>query len=127
MHGKTLGIVGCGRIGLVVASCANAMGMRVLGYDPVMSKEGFAAAKITQAPKLDQIWKEADFITLHTPLTPETSNLLNDETLAKCKKGVRIVNCARGGIGKSIEIFYPITNLTCESFLKSTNKHYCVH
>ena len=74
--------------------------MRVLGYDPVMSKEGFAANNITQAVKVDQIWKEADFITVHTPLTPETNNLLNDESLAKCKKGVRIINCARGGISK---------------------------
>ena len=76
------------------------MGMRVLGYDPVMSKEGFAANNITQAVKVEQIWNEADFITVHTPLTPETSNLLNDESLAKCKKGVRIINCARGGISK---------------------------
>lgn len=75
-------------------------GMKVLGYDPVMAKEGFAAAGITQAVKVDQIWKDCDFITFHTPLTPETSNLLNDESLAKCKKGVRVVNCARGGIGK---------------------------
>lgn len=98
LFGKTLGIVGCGRIGQVVASCAKAMGMRVIGFDPVMSKEAMATTGIARAEKIEQIWKESDFITLHTPLTPETSNLLNDTTLALCKKGVRIVNCARGGI-----------------------------
>lgn len=100
MYNKTLGIVGCGRIGQVVASCAKTLNMRVIGFDPVMSKEQVAAAGITRVDKLDQIWKESDFITVHTPLTPETSNMLNDDTIALCKKGVRIVNCARGGIGK---------------------------
>ncbi len=75
------------------------MGVRVIGYDPVMSKEAIAAVGITRAEKIEQIWKESDFITVHTPLTPETNNLLNDTTLELCKNGVRIVNCARGGIG----------------------------
>jgi phosphoglycerate dehydrogenase-like enzyme len=99
LDGKTLGIVGCGRIGHVVASCARTMGMRVIGFDPIASKETLAAAGIVKVDKTEQIWREADFISVHTPLTPETSNMLNDETLKMCKKGVRIVNCARGGIG----------------------------
>jgi len=97
LNGKTLGVVGCGRIGQVVASSAQAMGMNVIGYDPVMTNENFRDAGIKKADLAD-IWAKSDFITVHTPLTPETSNLLNDATIAKCKKGVRIINCARGGI-----------------------------
>lgn len=97
MSGKTLGIIGCGRIGQEVANCAKAMGMMVKGYDPVMSVEAFKEAGIDRV-ELESIWKNSDFITVHTPLTPETSNLLNETTLAQCKRGVRIVNCARGGI-----------------------------
>lgn len=97
LHSKTLGIIGCGRIGQVVASCAKSMGMNVIGYDPVMSLEGFADAGIKRAD-LDTIWAKSDFITVHTPLTPETANIVNDASLAKCKKGVQLINCARGGI-----------------------------
>lgn len=71
--------------------------MNVIGYDPVMTNEQFAESGM-QRGDLDDIWALSDFITVHTPLTPETSNLLNDQTIAKCKTGVRIVNCARGGI-----------------------------
>jgi len=97
MSGKTLGIIGCGRIGQEVASCASAMGMEVIGYDPVMGADDFVRASIRIAT-LEDIYRRSDFITVHTPLTPETSNLLNEKTLAQCKPGVRIVNCARGGI-----------------------------
>jgi D-3-phosphoglycerate dehydrogenase len=97
LQGKTIGIVGCGRIGQVVASGAQAIGMTVIGYDPVMSSEGFAEVGITQG-SLDDIWAKCDFITFHTPLTPDTKDLLNDATIAKCKKGVQVINCARGGI-----------------------------
>ena len=84
--GKTLGIIGCGRIGQEVASCASAMGMEVIGYDPVMSPEDFVRASIRSAT-LNDIYRRSDFITVHTPLTPETSNLLNEKTLAQCKPG----------------------------------------
>ena len=97
LNGKTLGIVGCGRIGQVVSQCATAIGMKVIGYDPVMDKEAFKEAGIKQVD-LEEIWSKSDVITVHTPLTPETSNLINDASLAKCKNGVRIINCARGGI-----------------------------
>jgi len=97
MSGKTLGIIGCGRIGQEVANCAREMGMVVKGYDPVMTAEQFAACQLQRAT-LDDIYASADFITVHTPLTPETNNLLNETTLSKCKRGVRIINCARGGI-----------------------------
>jgi len=98
LSGKTLGIIGCGRIGQVVANSAQIMGMNVIGYDPVMSSDTLKELGIAPVDKTDDIWKHSDFITLHTPLTPETNNLLNDETFAKCKTGVRIINCARGGI-----------------------------
>lgn len=65
-----------------------------------MSKEAIEAVGIKRADKVEDIWRESDFITVHTPLTPQTNGLLNDTTLALCKKGVRVVNCARGGISK---------------------------
>jgi D-3-phosphoglycerate dehydrogenase len=97
LSGKTLAIVGCGRIGQVVAEWAQGFSMDVIGYDPAMPKE-VAEAKGITLMELDDIWARADFITLHTPLTPETKDLVNDDSIAKMKKGVIIVNCARGGI-----------------------------
>lgn len=94
---KTLGVVGLGKIGREVASRCQGFGMKVIGYDPVLSSD--VAAKLNiELVSLDEIYRRSDFITLHTPLSKETKGLLNDATLAKCKKGVRIVNCARGGI-----------------------------
>lgn len=97
LHGKVLGVIGCGRIGQVVAQTASVIGMKVLGYDPVMSADNLKELGL-QRVELDEIFAKSDFITVHTPLTPETSNLLNDAAFAKCKHGVRIINCARGGI-----------------------------
>jgi D-3-phosphoglycerate dehydrogenase len=97
LHGKTLGVVGCGRIGQVVASCARGLGMEIIGYDPIMTKETMASHGINFAT-LDDIWAQSDFITVHTPLTDSTRNLINDETINACKDGVYFVNCARGGI-----------------------------
>ena len=95
--GKTLAIVGCGRIGLVVAKWAKALGMRLVGYDPARPAH-IAEEHGIELMSLDSLWPQADFITLHTPLTPDTKDLISDSTLEKCKTGVRIVNCARGGI-----------------------------
>jgi D-3-phosphoglycerate dehydrogenase len=86
MHGKTLGVIGCGRIGQEVAKCAKELGMQVIGYDPVMSAAAFAEAGLQQV-ELSDIWRQSDFITVHTPLTAETKGLLNAETLMQCKKG----------------------------------------
>ena len=97
LSGKTIGIVGCGRIGQVVANCANAIGMNVIGFDPITPAETLLEAGIAKA-SIDEIFAKSDFITLHTPLTSETENLINDTNIAKCKTGVHIVNCARGGI-----------------------------
>ncbi|HHW13745.1 MAG TPA: phosphoglycerate dehydrogenase [Firmicutes bacterium] len=97
LSGKTLGVVGLGRVGGQVAKRALAFGMRVLAYDPYLSAE--RAEKLgVEVATVEQIVAEADFITVHTPLTPETRHLFGPEQFAKMKPGVRIVNCARGGI-----------------------------
>lgn len=95
--GKTLGIIGLGRIGKEVAKRAAAFGMKVMACDPFLSKERAGQLGIELVP-LETLLKNADFITMHTPLTPETKYLLNEESLKKVKKGVRIINCARGGV-----------------------------
>ncbi|ETN81211.1 4-phosphoerythronate dehydrogenase [Necator americanus] len=97
IFGRTLAILGLGRIGSEVATRLRAFGMRVVGYDPLLTKEQ-AAAKNIELLSLEEIWPQADFITVHVPLIPETENLINAETLNKCKKGVKIINVARGGI-----------------------------
>ncbi|XP_034042329.1 D-3-phosphoglycerate dehydrogenase [Thalassophryne amazonica] len=97
LYGKTLGIIGLGRIGKEVASRMQSFGMKTIGYDPITPSEVSASWGVEHMP-LDQLWPQCDYITVHTPLMPSTLGLLNDETFAKCKKGVKVVNCARGGI-----------------------------
>ena len=97
LNGKTLGIVGFGRIGREVAKRALAFNMKLMVFDPFISKEAVKEWPV-EFVDFPALIKEADFITFHTPLTNETKNLLNAETFKLCKKGVRIVNCARGGI-----------------------------
>jgi D-3-phosphoglycerate dehydrogenase len=95
--GKTLGIIGMGRIGRSVAQKARAFGMSVLAYDPYVSEDEIIAARAVPAP-LDELRRTADYITLHVPLTQETRNLVDDIFLARVKAGVRILNLARGGV-----------------------------
>ena len=96
INGKTLGIVGMGRIGTEVARRMRAMGMNILACDPFLTED--KAAKLgVRLVTLEELLANADFITFHTPLTKETKGLLNAETLKQTKPGVRIVNCARGG------------------------------
>ncbi len=97
LRGKIIGIIGLGNIGQVMAHRSLAFGMRVLGHDPFISKEMAEGIGIELAT-LDKIWAESDYITVHTPLNDSTRHLINARTLAKCKDGVRILNCARGGI-----------------------------
>ncbi|HEY9643149.1 MAG TPA: phosphoglycerate dehydrogenase [Coleofasciculaceae cyanobacterium] len=97
VYKKTLGILGLGKIGAHVATIARAMGMRLLAYDPFLSNER-AEQLGCQLVELDFLFREADYITLHLPKTPETYHLINAEALAKMKPTVRIINCARGGI-----------------------------
>ncbi|VDO89648.1 unnamed protein product [Heligmosomoides polygyrus] len=116
IFGRTLAVLGVGRIGREVASRLRAFGMRVIGYDPMLAKEAAAELDI-ELFSLKEIWPQADFITVHVPLLAETTNLIDAEgvattvsiqsvtkknralsVLSKCKKGVRIINVARGGI-----------------------------
>jgi D-3-phosphoglycerate dehydrogenase len=97
LAGKTLGLIGCGNIGSIVADRAQGLKMKVISYDPFLSSERAAAINVEKV-ELDELLKRADFISLHTPMTDATRNLLNAERIAKCKKGVRIINCARGGL-----------------------------
>jgi len=98
LGGKTLGIVGLGRVGQAVAKRAQGFDMRVLGFDPFLSAERSAELGIESVSPLDDLWGQCDYITLHTPLSAETRNLVGPAEIAKMKPGVRIINCARGGL-----------------------------
>lgn len=97
LYGKTLGIIGLGRIGTEFAKRALSFDMKVLAYDPFLSDDKAKALNL-ESVSLDKIYKRADFITIHTPLTEETRHLVDEKAFSKMKKGVRIVNAARGGI-----------------------------
>ncbi len=97
LYNKTLGLIGCGNIGSIVANRAQGLKMKVIAYDPFLSSEKAASMNIRKV-ELDELLLQADFITLHTPLNEATRNILGEKNLAKVKKGVRIVNCARGGL-----------------------------
>src|SRR3989454_2518415 len=97
LNNKTIGILGMGRIGSEVARRAIAFGMRVLAYDPYLALSRAKALQV-ELVELDEIYARADFITIHMPLSDETKGMLNAAAFAKMKKGVRVLNCARGGI-----------------------------
>lgn len=97
LFNKTLGVIGLGKIGMRVAQAAQAVGMKILVYDPFVSADR-AAQLSMQAVALEDIWRRADFITIHTPKTRETTNLVSASVLSRIKPGVRIINTARGGI-----------------------------
>jgi len=97
LEGKVLGVLGMGKIGREVAHRARSFGMEVIGYDPFVSAEDVQRSQVTFVP-LDQVFRRADFITVHMPLTPQTRYLIGEKEIASCKPGVRLVNCARGGI-----------------------------
>ncbi|MDR1146457.1 MAG: phosphoglycerate dehydrogenase [Verrucomicrobiales bacterium] len=98
VFGKTLGIIGMGRIGTEFARRAQAFGMKVLAFDPYLSAAKAQSLQVELYEKLTDLLPRCDFITLHIPLTPETKGILSEKNLALCKRGVRIVNCARGGL-----------------------------
>ena len=97
LAGKTLGLIGCGNIGSIVADRAHGLKMRVVAYDPFLSPSRAVELGVEKV-ELDELLARADFITLHTPLTDATRNIIDAAALAKTKRGVRIVNCARGGL-----------------------------
>ncbi len=98
LSGKTLAVVGLGRIGLSVAKRAQGLEMKVVGYDPFLSPDRASELGIELYRDVDELIPLCDYLTVHTPLTDETRSLINKERFAKMKKGVRIINCARGGI-----------------------------
>ncbi len=104
LYDKTLGVIGLGAIGSVVATRAVSLGMKVLAYDPFISQEKAKSLGITLAD-LPTIYKKSDFITVHTPKTKETANLINKDTISQMKEGVRIINCARGGIVNERDLY----------------------
>ncbi|MCS6878458.1 MAG: phosphoglycerate dehydrogenase [Geminicoccaceae bacterium] len=97
LMGKTLGLIGCGNIGSIVADRAQGLKMRVIVYDPYLGPERAKELGVEKV-ELDELLARADIISLHTPLTDQTRNILSRERLARTKRGVRIVNCARGGL-----------------------------
>ncbi len=97
LTGKTLGVIGCGNVGASVAERALGLRMKVVAYDPFLSAERAVALGVDKVA-LDELFARADFVTLHTPLTDATRNLIDAAAIAKMKRGVRVVNCARGGL-----------------------------
>ncbi len=97
LAGKTLGVVGCGNIGSIVADRALGLKMKVVAFDPFLTEDRAKSIGIEKV-ELDELFTRADFITLHAPLTESTKNIVDAKSLAKMRKGVRIINCARGGL-----------------------------
>ncbi len=97
LYNKTLGVIGCGNIGSIVADRAVGLKMKVIAFDPFLSQERAVGLGVEKV-ELEEIFRRSDFITLHTPLNDKTRDIVNAESLARCKKGVRIINCARGGL-----------------------------
>jgi D-3-phosphoglycerate dehydrogenase len=104
IYNKTLGIIGLGNIGSQVAKMAQGMGMYVITYDPFLSEEKARTLGV-KVVDLDELLKKSDFITIHTPLTNETKRLINAERIAKMKRGVRLINTARGGIVDEMALY----------------------
>ena len=94
---KTLGVIGCGNIGSIVADRAQGLKMKVIAYDPFLTEERAMDLGVEKI-SLDELFRRSDFITLHTPLTEKTRNIINADSIASMKRGVRIINCARGGL-----------------------------
>ncbi len=107
LFNKTLGIIGLGNIGKEVAKRAIGLQMQILAYDPFMNEES-AKEMGVELVSIDKLLKKSDFVTLHTSLTPETKKLINKDTISKMKEGVRILNCARGGIVSEDDLFEAI-------------------
>ncbi|MBM4035583.1 MAG: phosphoglycerate dehydrogenase [Planctomycetes bacterium] len=98
LAGKTIGVVGLGRIGIEVARRCAAFGMSVLAFDPYVTPERAKQLQIALAPSLDDVLAKADYITVHVPMSEETRGMIGQAQLAKMKDGVRVINCARGGV-----------------------------
>jgi D-3-phosphoglycerate dehydrogenase / 2-oxoglutarate reductase len=97
LYGKTLGIIGFGRIGSLVAQRAAAFGMQVIGFDPILTADDMKQ-RGGRSVTLDELYHQSDIISMHLPLTPETRSMINGDSIAKMKPGVRIICAARGGV-----------------------------
>lgn len=106
IYGKTLGVIGLGAIGILVANAAHSLGMEVYGYDPYLSVDAAwgLSRSIHHARSLDEIFEHSDYVTIHVPLLPDTKNMINAEGIAKMKDGVRLLNFARGGLVDSAAV-----------------------
>ncbi|KAL4222732.1 hypothetical protein ACF0H5_018773 [Mactra antiquata] len=112
LNGKTLAIIGLGRIGKEVALRMQSFGMTTIGYDPIIP--GSVSSQFgVEWMELEQLWPKADYITVHTPLIPQTKNLLGETSFGKCKKGVKVVNCARGGIIDEVALLKALDDGQC--------------
>jgi len=109
IFGKTLGVIGCGNIGSIVADRALGLKMKVIAYDPFLSADRASDLGVEKV-ELDELFKRADFITLHTPLTDKTRNVVNADAIKAMKKGVRIINCARGGLVDETALYEALKN-----------------
>ena len=109
IFGKTLGVIGCGNIGSIVADRALGLKMKVTAYDPFLSVDRASDLGVEKV-ELDELFKRADFITLHTPLTEKTRNVVNADAIKAMKKGVRIINCARGGLVDEAALYEALKN-----------------
>lgn len=112
LYGKTLAIIGLGRIGREVAIRMQSWGMTTIGYDPIVTAEESKKFNVEFMP-LEAIWARADYITVHTPLIDATRNLINGKVLNACKKGVRIINVARGGIVNEADLLAALKSGQC--------------
>jgi D-3-phosphoglycerate dehydrogenase len=109
IFGKTLGVVGCGNIGSIVADRAIGLRMKVIAFDPFLSHERADDLGVEKV-EVDELFRRADFITLHTPLTDKTRNIINAKAIRTMKKGARIINCARGGLVDEAALYEALKN-----------------
>ena len=123
LRGKTLGVVGMGRIGSGVAKRALAFEMNVIAYDPYINEERAKALGV-KVVTFDELIEQSDFITVHMPLTPDTKGMIGMEQMKKMKKGVRLVNCARGGIPGSSRVL-PSTSTRASRSRKTIRSSAC--
>jgi len=119
ISGKTLGVIGLGAIGGLVANAALALDMDVLGYDPYISVDAAwrLSTSIAHAKSLDEIFEGSDYITIHLPQTPDTKGMINKEAIAKMKDGVRIINCSRGGLVNNADMLEALASGKVASYV----------
>lgn len=113
LYGKTLAVVGLGRIGREVATRMRSFGMEIIGYDPMVSAEDAEKKHNIKFMELEEMWKVADYITIHVPLMDSTKNLMNKDVFGQCKKGFKLINCARGGIVNETDLLEALNDEKC--------------